>query len=110
MSSSLLLQQCPTCLVRLTIYIYTPYIYTYRIYIYIYIYTHTKNIYTDYIYILAINIFNSWNLDCDPRFHGFFCKTTIIRQSRRRNESKIENTKKCRQKPLGFRLCVVVSV
>ena len=37
-------------------------------------------------------------------------KTTFIRQLRRWNELKIENTTKYRQKLLGFRLCVVVSV
>ena len=37
MSSSLLLQQCPACLVRLTLYIYI------YIYIYIYMYTHTHS-------------------------------------------------------------------
>ena len=51
-----------------------------------------------YIYIY---IFNSWNIDCDPGFYGVFCKTTIIRQLRKWNESKIgnrKNTKKYRQK------------
>ena len=46
---------------------------------------------------------------CDFRFPEVY-KTTFIRQLRRWNELKIENTTKYRQKPLGFRLCVVVSV
>ena len=33
-----------------------------------------------YIYIY---IYNSCNLDCDPGFHGDFCKTTILWQLRR---------------------------
>ena len=32
-------------------------------------------------------------IDCNPGFHEVFCKTTIIRQLRRLNESKIQNTK-----------------
>ena len=38
-------------------------------------------------YVLAIYTFNSWNIVCNPGFHGvfFFCKTTIIRQLRRWN-------------------------
>ena len=32
-----------------------------------------------YIYIY---IYNSCNIDCDPGFHGVFCKATIIRQLR----------------------------
>ena len=36
---------------------------------------------------------NSWNIDCDPGFHGVFCKTTIIRQLRKWNELKIGNRK-----------------
>ena len=64
-----------------------------------------------YIYIyIYIYIFNSWNIVCSPGFHGVFCKTTIIRQLRW-NELKIEKTRKnTDKKPLGFRLCVVVSV
>ena len=41
-----------------------------------------------------INIYNPWKIVCDPGFHGVFSKTTIIRQLRRWNELKIENTKK----------------
>ena len=59
-------------------------------------------------YILDIYIFNSWNLDCETWVSWsffffcfcFFCKTTIIRQLKKLNESKIEkNTVK---KLLGF--------
>ena len=39
-------------------------------------------------------IFNSWNLDCDPGFHGVFCKTKITRQLKKLNESKIEKIRK----------------
>ena len=39
------------------------------------IHTHTHTHTHIYIYI-----YNSWNIDCDPGFHGVFCKTTIIRQ------------------------------
>ena len=53
-------------------------------------------------------IFNPWKLFCNLRFHEVFCKTTFMRQLRRWNVLKIENTTKYRQKPLGFRLCVVV--
>ena len=31
-------------------------------------------------YISDIYMFNSWNMICDPGFHGVFCKTTIIGQ------------------------------
>ena len=58
---------------------------------------------------MYIYICNSWDIDWDPGFHGVFCKTTIIRQLRRWNELKIERYEKI-QKPLGFRLCVVVTV
>ena len=37
-------------------------------------------------YILDIYIFNSRNIDCDPGFHGVFCKTTIIRELRKRKK------------------------
>ena len=60
-------------------------------------------------YILDIYIFNPWKISCDLRFPEVY-KTTFIRQLRRWNELKIENTIKYRQNPLGFRLCVVVSV
>ena len=42
-----------------------------------------------YIYIYII----PWNLNCKPKVSWFvcFCKTTIIRQLTKRNESKIEN-------------------
>ena len=60
-----------------------------------------------YIYIY-IYIFNSWNIVCNPVFSAVFCKTTMIRQLRRWNESKIR--KNSDKKLLGFRLCEVVSV
>ena len=60
------------------------------------------------IYIYIYIFFNSWSIDCEPVFHRVFHKTTIIRQLRRWNESK--NTKNTDKKPLGFCLCVVVSV
>ena len=59
--------------------------------------------------IIIIIIFNPWKIFCNLRFHEVY-KTTFIRQLRRWNELKIENTTKYRQKTLEFRLCVVVSV
>ena len=60
---------------------------------------------------MYIYIFDSWNIDCDPGFHGVFCQTSIIRMLRRWNELKIEIYEKIQTKnPLGFRLCEVVSV
>ena len=49
-----------------------------------------------YIYIY---IYNPWDIFCDLRFHDIY-KTTFIRQLRRWNELKIENTTKYRQNPL----------
>ena len=63
-----------------------------------------------YIYIY---IYNPLKIFCDPGFHGVFCKTTLIRQLRRWNELKIENTKKYRQKNVGISFvcgCKCVSV
>ena len=61
-----------------------------------------------YIYNIYIYIFNSWNIDCDLGFHGVFCKTTIIRQLRKWNKSKIEKIRKSKhKKPLGFRMKVL---
>ena len=60
-----------------------------------------------------IYIFNSWNIDCDPGFHGIFCKTAIIRQLRRWNVSKSKNTKKYGQKTVRISFmcgCKCVSV
>ena len=89
------------------------YIYIY-IYIYIYVCIINRYILDVYIYIyIYIYISNSWNIDCDPGFHGVFCKTTIIRQLRICNESKIENTKKYRQKTIEISLmwgCKCLSV
>ena len=48
---------------------------------------------------IYIYIYNSWNIDCDPGFHGVFCKTTIIRQLRR---WKIEKYKKVQTKIVGI--------
>ena len=67
---------------------------------------------SNYIYIY-IYTFNPWKIVCDPGFHGVFCKTTIIRQLRRGDELKIENTKKYRQKTVRISFmcgCKCVSV
>ena len=42
-------------------------------------------------------------MDCDPGFHGVFCKTTIIGQLRRWNVLNIEKYEKVqKKKPLEF--------
>ena len=70
-------------------------------YIMIRTHTHTNN-YTQKRMWIYIYIFNPWKIFGNPRFHGVFCKTTIIRQLWRWNESKIENTKKYRKKTVGI--------
>ena len=60
-------------------------------------------------YLLDISIFNPWKIFCKHRFHEVY-KTIFIRHFKRRNELIIENATKYRQKSLGFRLWVVVSV
>ena len=64
------------------------------------LYTHTHT-----------HIINSWNIDCDPGFHGVFCKKTIIRQLGKWNELKLKNTKKYRQSTVGISfMCGFLSV
>ena len=45
-----------------------------------------------------IYIFNSWNLDCDPGFHGVFCKTIIIRQLKKEMNWKSKKIRKNAEK------------
>ena len=61
-------------------------------------------------YILDIYISNSWNLDCNPLVSWSFFKTTIIRQLRKWNESKIEKIQSKTVVVLYDFLRVVVSV
>ena len=40
----------------------------------------SKKINTTHKTFIYVYIYYSWNIDCDPGFHGVFRKTTIIRQ------------------------------
>ena len=64
-----------------------------------------------YIYIY---IFNSWNVDCEPVFHGVFFLQNNNHQAVKNMEwienRKIRTNTDKNRWDMGFRLCVVVSV
>ena len=115
MSSSLLLQQCPACLVRLT-WIFSvmggmwPYGFSFMGCCRQDLFNIDRNIYKHryicitplyiYIYIYILNSFDSLNLDCDPWVSWSFLQNNNNQAVKKMKW--IENRKNTVKIPLGF--------